>query len=146
MDEYVGSADWVVGSDHAGATLSFAVASALAAQHDFTEKGLDKTQLWKRFVIGSHESVLQVEELITTTGTLRQVREGLINAHEHELTFVPMVMTLVNRSGIKEFEGDPILSLVDYDIQTWTPEDCPLCAAGSERLKPKTHWAELTGK
>ncbi|MFA4845528.1 MAG: hypothetical protein WC654_03150 [Patescibacteria group bacterium] len=41
-----GVVDWVIGSDHAGATLSFAVASLLNAQHDFTEKGPDKTQVY----------------------------------------------------------------------------------------------------
>ena len=67
---------WVIGSDHAGAALSHEVARFLEAQHDFTEKGPDKTQVWKRFTIDPDEPILQVEELITTTGTLQAVRDG----------------------------------------------------------------------
>lgn len=145
-DVYRGHIDWVVGSDHAAATLSFAVASHYGAQHDFTEKGPDKTQLWKRFEIGRDEVVLQVEELVTTTGTLQAVRDGLRRAHpEHEVQFAPVVACLVHRSPTYEFEGSPIVSLIHFDIQTWAPEECPLCAAGSPRVRPKHNWAELAG-
>lgn len=138
--------DWVVGSDHAGATLSFAVAQIMGAQHDFTEKGPDKTQIWKRFVINPDEPILQVEELVTTTGTLQAVRDGLRRGHSHQLKFFPAVLTLVHRSQAHEFEGSPIIYLRHYDIETWEPADCPLCSQGSKRLRPKQNWAELTGK
>jgi len=144
-DVYKGRVDWVVGSDHAAATLSFAVASFNGAQHDFTEKGPDKTQLWKRFEIGRDEVVLQVEELVTTTGTLQAVRDGLRRAYpEHEVQFAPVVACLVHRAPTYEFEGSPIVSLTHFDIQTWTPEECPLCAAGSQRVRPKHNWDALT--
>jgi len=148
--EYEGKVDWVIGSDHAGATLSFAVAAKLMAQHDFTEKGEGKTQVWKRFAIEPEEIVLQVEELITTTGTLRAVREGIrlgtIQNHPHPVSFAPLSLVLVHRSNIFEFEGEPIIYMEHYDIQSWTPEECPLCARGSRRLRPKKNWAILTGK
>ena len=137
---------WVIGSDHAGATISYAVASWLGFQHDFTEKGPDKTQVWKRFVIQPDEVVLQVEELITTTGTLKAVRDGINAGNPTPVKFAPVVMTLVHRSDQYEFEGSPILYLAHFDIQTWEPKDCPLCAAGSERIRPKQNWAKLTGK
>jgi orotate phosphoribosyltransferase len=137
---------WVIGSDHAGATISYAVASSLGVQHDFTEKGPDKTQVWKRFVIQPDEVVLQVEELITTTGTLKAVRDAINTGNPTPVRFAPAVMTLVHRSSQYEFEGGPILYLAHFDIQTWEPQSCPLCAAGSERIRPKQNWAKLTGK
>jgi orotate phosphoribosyltransferase len=136
--------DWVIGSDHAGAALSHSVALQLKAMHDFTEKGPDQTQVWKRFEIQPDESVLRVEELVTTTGTLQAVSDGLRRGNPHPIKFVPVVMTLVHRSDVREFEGAPILFLRHYDIQTWDPKDCPLCAQGSKRLKPKQNWTELT--
>lgn len=138
--------DWVIGSDHAGATISYEVARQLKAKHDFTEKGPDKTQLWRRHVIEPDEVVLQVEELITTTGTLQDVREGIRNGNPNPVTFVPVVMTLVHRSDTYEFEESPILYFRHYDIASWKPEECPLCAVGSKRLRPKQNWAELTRK
>lgn len=143
-----GGIDWVIGSDHAGAAISHSVATWLGAQHDFTVKGPAKQQLWQRFKIQPTETVLQLEELVTTTGTLRAVREGIREAHDYGIRFAPVVMTMVHRSEHYEFEGSPILYLVHYDIQTWQPHLCPLCQQGSKRLRPKikAHWAELTGQ
>ncbi len=140
---YKGRVDWVVGSDHAAATLSYEVAKDFHAQHDFTEKGPDKTQRWSRFVVEPGEIVLQVEELVTTSGTLQAVRDGLRRAHP-EITFAPLVATLVNRSTLTHFDGVPIVSLARYDIKSWAPEECPLCAAGSPRVRPKHNWKALT--
>jgi orotate phosphoribosyltransferase len=137
---------WVVGSDHAGATLSYAVAAALQSQHDFTEKGPDKTQIWKRFTIYQEQDVLQVEELVTTTGTLQAVREGIKAGNKYPVWFVPVALTLIHRSSQHQFEDGPILYLAHFDIETWEPSECPLCKAGSKRIKPKQNWAELTGK
>lgn len=144
LEKHDGVIDWVVGSDHAGAAISHSVAMHIGAQHDFTEKGPDKTQLWRRFPIQPGEVVLQVEELMTTTGTVMAVREGIRAGNPHPITFAPVVMTLVHRSDVYEIEGSPILYYVHYDIKTWDPSECPLCAQGSSRLRPKTHWAELT--
>jgi orotate phosphoribosyltransferase len=138
------STDWVIGSDHAGATLSFSVAFHLNALHDFTEKGSDGSQLWKRFAIDPGQRVLQVEELITTTKTLNLVRQGIRAGNQEEVEFMPYTATLVHRSPTPAFEGGPILSLVHYDIETWEPDQCPLCQAGSKRIKPKANWKELT--
>ncbi len=104
---YNGPVNWVVGSDHAGATFSHSVAREFRAQHDFTEKGPDKTQLWKRFVIEPGEVVLQVEELMTTSGTLAAVRQGIRqgNPHLFAVTFAPVAAVLVHRSDVYEIEG-----------------------------------------
>mgnify|MGYP001598320431 CR=1 FL=1 len=134
----------VIGSDHAGATLSFAVAALLRARHDFTSKGPDRKQIWQRFAIQPDEPILQVEELITTTSTLQAVREGIRSGNQNPVSFVPAILTLVHRSDIYKFDGDPILHLAHYNIATWSPAKCPLCAVGSKRFKLKTNWAELT--
>jgi hypothetical protein len=138
---------WVIGSDHAGATLSFATAAAMGAQHGITEKGSDNTQLWKRFTIQPEECVLQVEDLLDTTETLKAVREGIISGNQYPLAnFAPVVLALIHCSDKDEFEGGPILYLAHFDIKTWEKKDCPLCEAGSKRVKPEQNWAELTRK
>lgn len=136
--------DWVVGSDHAGATFSYALATFFNAQHDFTEKGPDKTQIWKRFTIGAKEVVLQAEELVATSGTLLAVREGLRQGNPEPVTFAPFVFTLVHRSETTEIEKSKLEYLFHFDIWKSEQKDCPLCAAGSKRLRPKKNWAELT--
>lgn len=138
--------EWIIGSDHAGATLSFEVARQLAVRHDFTEKGDSKSQVWNRFVIGSQERILQVEELVTTSLTLDEVRKGVRAGNPNGVTFMPYVMALVHRSSAVQFEGGDIHFVRHYDINTWDPADCPLCARGSKRLKPKANWRELTAE
>jgi len=141
------SVDWVVGSDHAGAGISHSVACRLRAQHDFTEKadcGNVKRQVWKRHQIPAGQKILQVEELITTFATLEAVRRGLNEGNLEPVDYADAILTVVNRSGQTHFGGSPILSLVDFDIKVWQPDKCPLCAAGSPRLKPKKNWAALT--
>ena len=136
--------DWVVGSDHAGAMLAHDVATLLNAKFDFTEKGPDHTQNWKRFTIGPEETVLQVEELVTTTTTLQDVRNGLHAAHGYPIRFYPAALTLVNRSRATAIDDTMILSFANFDIKKWPPEDCPLCKAGSKRVRLKQNWDELT--
>jgi orotidine-5'-phosphate decarboxylase len=138
--------DWVIGSDHAGATLSLMVALKLGSQHDFTEKGDGKTQVWKRFAIKPGETVLQVEELITTTSTLDAVRKGIIESSNVPINFLPVTMTLIHRSPTFIYDGDPILHLRHYEIAAWEASECPLCKEGSEAIKePKKNWSKLTG-
>lgn len=145
---YDGPIDWVVGSDHAAATFSSRVSEYLYAQDDFTAKVPNdekiKTQAWKRFDIEPEEVVLQVEELVTTTITLAAVRYGIRETMGNEVKFAPIVATLIHRSNEYELEGNPIIFLAHFDINVWDPKDCPLCAGGSKRVKPKTNWAELT--
>lgn len=149
---FSGPFDWVIGSDHGSAAISHAVAVELGAQHDFTEKAVtgfmptDKRQVWRRFRISPGETVLLCEEILTTTGTLRQVRDGIIEGNEDPVEFFPVILTVVNRSWQTTFEGSPIISLADYDMQTWERDRCPLCAAGSPRVRPKQNWNLLTGK
>ena len=140
--------EWVVGSDHAGAALSHSVAAWFGVRHDFTEKaGPDgKEQVWRRFAVAEHEPVLQIEDLVTSARTLLAVRYGMRDGNANPISFVPVVGALVHRSDVYEIEGAPIVYLVHYDIVKWKQEECPLCAAGSERVRPKSkeNWAKLT--
>ncbi len=143
--EYDGPIDWVIGSDHAGAALAQNVACWLGAKSDFTEKGPDKSQFWKRFQIEEGEVVLQVEELMSTSLTFGKVREGIRAGNPTPVTFAPVAGVLVHRSNVWDFDGTKILAFSHYDIESWTPTECPLCPAGSKLIaEPKKHWLELT--
>ncbi len=130
-DEYKGPIDWVIGSDHEGAVFSQNVALWLHAQHDFTEKGPDKSQTWKRFQIKEGEVVLQVEELMTTAATFNEVRKGVREGNEMPVIFAPVAGVLVHRSDVWQIEDTKIIPFVHYDIKVWSPTECPLCKCGS---------------
>jgi hypothetical protein len=146
----------VIGSPYAGITFSYEVAKAFRATHGFTEKDPSdpkkKRMLWKRFNIPAKSKVLQVEELITTSGTFKAVRRAIIEGNSEPVNFLPVVGVLIHRPPKLpvhyEINGEKIkiVPLVEKLMWAVDPSKCSLCRASSIRLSPKNHWAELTGK
>lgn len=137
--------DWVIGSAYASIDLSHEVARLLGCRHAFTEKGEGNAQEWRRYKIADGERVFRLEELITSTGTVGRVTDGIVQGNGAPVEFAPFIVTLVHRSKEFKYGSAPILYAYHYDISVWDESACPLCAAGSKRIEsPKKHWAELT--
>lgn len=144
----VGKVGWVIGSAYAAITFSYEVARQLGVRHGFVEKdpAIPKKMIWNRLTIPAHADVLQCEELITTLGTTMEVRRAVEEGNPEPVRWLPDVATAIYRPA--KFKGGMIdvISLVAREVKTWEPDNCPLCARGSERLRPKQNWAKLTGK
>ena len=144
--------DWVIGSAYAAITFSYEVAKALGAIHGFVEKDTSepksKKMKWQRMTIPKGATVFQVEELITTSGTFREVRRAVKEENSEQVNFLPIIACLVHRPPELPMDyGDVrVASLIEKEIWAVDQKECPLCEAGSQRLRPKTHWAGLTGK
>lgn len=143
--------DWVIGSSYAAITFSYEVAKALGVNHGFVEKDPTdpdkKRMLWQRSQIPAGAKVIQTEELITTAGTIVEVRRAVEEGNSEPVNFLPIVGALVHRPPkLRTIYGDrKVIALIEKEIWAVKPEDCPLCRAGSPRYRPKTHWRELTG-
>jgi orotate phosphoribosyltransferase len=87
------------------------------------------------------KSVLLCEDVITTGGSIDLATKAIVNAGG---IVVPFVLVLVNRSGVTEVNGRKIVSLINRAMPIWTPEECPLCKIGSEPVRPKDKWSQLT--
>ena len=141
--------DWVVSSAYSAIVLGHEVAKYLGAIFLNTEKDPkdDKKQLWRRQNIPAGATVLDVEELITTTQTADAVRSAVVEGNSEKVNFLDIIVTAVWRPGkLLQPEGKEIIALIATEIQNFDPKVCPYCAVESKRYKPKTHWAELTGK
>ena len=142
--------DWVIGSAYAAITFSYEVARQLGARHGFVEKDPTnpKKMVWNRLAIPGHAEVLQCEELITTLGTTMEVRRAVDEGNPEPVRWLPTVATAVYRPTDLWMDHDDIgiVYLVGRQVQSWKPEECPLCVNGSPRLRPKQHWTELTCK
>jgi len=152
-EEGVGSRiDWVIGSPYAGITFSYEVARVFQAIHGFPEKDPSdpkgKRFVWQRLTIPAGANVLQVEELITTARTLQEVRRAITEGNPEPVNWIPIVGTLVHRPPKLpvEYNNIKVVALVEREIWAVEPDECPLCKKGSPRLRPKTHWEQLTGK
>lgn len=144
---------WTIGSPMAGITFAHDLARAMGIQCNmFVEKDpLDpkgKKLTWKRMVIPEGEKVLQVEELITTSSTLNEVERAVREGNPYPVEFVPIIATLVHRPPkmVQKYGDREVVALISKEVWAVPPDQCPLCKAGSKRLRPKTNWKELTGK
>ncbi len=152
----VNEVDWVIGSSYAAITFSYEVARVLRVIHGFTEKDpivvptdpKRKGMLWRRMTIPKGETVLQMEELVTTSRTFKEVRRAIESGNSEPVNFIPTVGALVHRpSKLPADYGDrEVIALIEKEVWAVEPSECSLCKAGSERVKPKANWAKLTGK
>ncbi|HYG75873.1 MAG TPA: phosphoribosyltransferase family protein [Planctomycetota bacterium] len=137
--------DWVIGSAYGAVTFAYAVALQLKAKTGFTEKDGEAMKL-SRFEIGKNETVLVVEDTISTGGSTLKTIEGILKSGVPADNILPYIVCLVNRSGSDQLAGRALRPLIKTDIHTWQPAECPLCKAGSQAVRPKSHWRELTAQ
>ncbi len=146
----IGRVDWVVSSAYSAIVFGHEVAKELGAIFLNTEKDPadSKKQLWQKQTIPAGAKVLQAEELITTTQTLNAVRKAVTDGNDGEVEFLSTVGVLVLRPAtlLSEHDGRKIVGLIETEIKSYDPKECPYCAVGSSRYSPKTHWKELTGQ
>ena len=131
------TADIVIGPAMGAVTWAHEVARALGLNSFFTERVNEKFALRRGFHLEPGQRVLVVEDVLTTGGSCREVFEVV-----RSYGALPVgVASIVNRSGSAnpfEQDGLPFTCLAQVDVQSWLPEQCPLCAAGSHgpAIKP----------
>ena len=142
--------DWVVGSPYSAITFSYEIARVFGAVHGFPEKDPSdpkgKKMIWRRMTIPEGSVVLQVEELITSGGTFKEVRRAVEEGNRYPVVFLPIVGALVHRPPHlpASYEDRKVVALVEKEVWAVDQKNCPLCQAGSPRYRPKSHWRELT--
>ena len=122
----------VVGPVTGGILLAHETSKALGTRAIFTERENGKMTFRRGFTLHEGERVLIVEDIVTTGGSIREVIDVV---KEHGGIPVAVSM-LVDRSGGKATFGDvPSTALLHMDVQTYKPEECPLCQAGIPMTK-----------
>lgn len=125
--------DVVIAPAVGGIVVAHEVGRALGVKAIFTERQNGEMTLRRGFILSPGEKVLVVEDVITTGGSVQEV----INVVK-EVGAIPVgVGVLVDRSGGRaDFEGLPLHSLIQMNIEAFEPENCPLCAQGLPAEKP----------
>ncbi|MFN8660568.1 MAG: orotate phosphoribosyltransferase [Thermomicrobiales bacterium] len=129
-------ADVVAGPTTGGIILAFEVARQLGVAAAYAERKSDgpgrEFRRGTTFAPGTR--VLVVDDILTTGGSVRETLQAL----EAQPVEVVGVGILVDRSGGSVDFGVPMRALTTMEIETWAPEDCPLCARGLPLIKPGT--------
>ncbi|MDW7672917.1 MAG: orotate phosphoribosyltransferase [Bacillota bacterium] len=131
-DRFKGQVDIVIGPAMGGIIVAYEVARALGVEAIFTERQQGEMLLRRGFNITPGQRVLVVEDVITTGGSVQEV----INIVKTMGGQVIGVGVLVDRSGGRADFGVQLESLLQLNIPTYEPENCPLCATGSKPIKP----------
>ena len=122
----------VVGPVTGGILQAHETGKALGTRAIFTERENGKMTFRRGFTLHEGERVLIVEDIVTTGGSIREVIDVV---KEHGGIPVAVSM-LVDRSGGKATFGDvPSTALLHMDVQTYQPDECPLCKQGIPMTK-----------
>lgn len=109
------------------------VARALGVRAIFAEKNDDgNLELRRGFSICPGENFLVVEDVITRGGRVQQTVD-LVRSFNAEPAAVAV---LVDRSAGKADFDVPLKSLVQLQLSTYEPAECPLCQQGLPVEKP----------
>ena len=132
-EHFAGEAiDTVVGPMTGGILLAHEVGKALGTRAIFTERENGRMTFRRGFTLAPGERVLIVEDIVTTGGSVEEVIEAV-------RTFggVPVgIGMLVDRSGgTVNFGTVSHKALLHLTVQTFSPDDCPLCKAGQPMTK-----------
>lgn len=124
----------VVSPAMGGLIIGHEVARALRTPFIFTERGPDTQMILRRgFSVHPGAAVAVVEDVVTTGGSTREVIELLRQLGAHPVA----AGSIIDRSnGTATLSGIPFGALCTLQVETYQPEACPLCAAGSPVTKP----------
>ncbi|ADI01623.1 orotate phosphoribosyltransferase [Syntrophothermus lipocalidus] len=127
----------VIGPAMGGIIVAYEVARKLGVKGMFCERENGEMKLRRGFTVVPGQRVLVVEDVITTGGSVREV----IQVVREEGGAVIGVAALVDRSGGKVDFGVRTESVLVVDIETFEPDNCPLCKAGKIPLvKPGSRY------
>jgi len=128
-----------------GLIAGFALATALDKRSIFAERVNGEMQIRRGFEIKPGEKVLICEDIITTGGSAMEAARAIEALGGTVVGFA----ALANRGFCKRSgsalerkpncalpDNKPLFALADFDFQMYAPESCPLCADGSEAIKP----------
>lgn len=136
----VPSPGFVAGIPNAATGLGIDFASALGIGLARLEKD-DQKRIRMLSSLDEGRSLLLVEDVCTTgSGFSEAVRE--IAGRCPDGVILPFELVIFNRGGVKQLpiEGVgtfQVVSLAEQRFSDWEPDQCPLCAMGSKRIKPK---------
>lgn len=122
----------IVSPSLGGVLIGYEVARALGVRFLFTERENGKMTLRRGFSLGEMEKIVVVEDVFTTGGSTIEVMEVVRSEGAQTIG----VLSVINRGCDVALFGVPAASLVDLQLRTYSPEECPMCAKKITLVKP----------
>ena len=115
-----------------GLIIGYEVARSLGARFIWTEREAGRMTLRRGFTVRPGESVLVVEDVVTTGGSTRETIDALTAAGAR----VVGAASIIDRSGGRADVGVPRVALATLHVPAVAPAACDACARGEEAIKP----------
>jgi orotate phosphoribosyltransferase len=115
-----------------GIVIGYEVARALGAKSIWTEREHGRMTLRRGFSLRPGESVLVVEDVITTGGSTRETIDALREAGAR----VVAAASIIDRSDGRADVGVPRVALATLDVPAVAPDACHACLRGETAIKP----------
>ena len=124
----------VIGPAMGAVQMAYEVSRHLKCENFFAEREADgKMALRRGFEVKPGMKVLLVEDVVTTGGSVKEVLE-LVKAAGADVVGIG---SIVDRTGGKIDFGVPFKAVISVEVESWEPENCPLCKEGKlELVKP----------
>lgn len=128
-----------------GLIAGFALATALDKRSIFAERVNGEMQIRRGFEIKEGERVIVCEDIITTGGSAMEAAKAIEALGGVVVGFAALAnrgfckrsgSALERKSNCSLPDNKPLFALADFDFEMYAPESCPLCAGGSEAIKP----------
>jgi len=125
--------DVVIGPAIGAILISYEVSRHLGTPNIFAERDGDGVMTLRRsFEITKGQKVLVVEDVVTTGGSVREVIKLVKDAGGE----VVGVGSIVDRTGGKVDFGVPYKAVLSVKVESFEPDNCPICAKGIPVVKP----------
>ena len=116
-----------------GLVIGYEVARSLGARFIWTERDADARMTLRRgFTVRAGESLLVVEDVLTTGGSTRETIETVRAAGAR----VVGAASIIDRSGGRADVGVQRIALATLDVPAVAPAVCPACLRGETATKP----------
>ena len=119
-------ADLVISPAVGGILMGYEVSRHLKVPNIFAERENGKFALRRGFELKKGASVIVVEDVVTTGGSVKEVVELVSELGGKAMA----VASIVDRSGGKVNFGIPFVSLLSVEIASFEANHCPLCKEG----------------
>jgi orotate phosphoribosyltransferase len=115
-----------------GLVIGYEVARSLGARFIWTEREGGQMTLRRGFTVRPGESVIVIEDVITTGGSTRETVDVLRAAGAR----VVGAASIIDRSSGRADVGVPRFALATLDVPSVAPSACDLCVQGIQAIKP----------
>ena len=115
-----------------GVVVGTEVGRMMGVRTMFAERKEGVMELRRGFELRGGERVLVVEDVVTTGGSVNEVMD-IVRASGATVSGVGFIVDRSN--GKTQFDAKQF-SVLQMDVITYKPAECPLCASGSKAVKP----------